>query len=216
MDTLNALLPILKLNDYDLREKTPIPKVQETAPYHIDKSSGSCTIKDYEALPENTRAELIDGNLIFMEAPSVQHQSILGELFFQIRQYLHDKKGSCHVYLSPIAVQLTCDAHSILEPDLLIVCDPKKITDRRILGAPDLIIEVVSPSSRKRDYIIKLNKYWTAGVKEYWIVDPDEQKISVYPFHSSDEAFSVQTYSFQDKVPVGIYEDFMIDFEPIK
>lgn len=99
-----------------------------------------------------------------------------------------------------------------MEPDLVIICDPGKSDGRRINGAPDLVVEVVSPSSRKRDYLIKLNKYWAAGVREYWIIDPEQEKISVYLFADAEEAFSMKTYSFHDKVPVGLYEDLVIDF----
>lgn len=143
---------------------------------------------------------------------TVHHQDIIGELFFHIRYYIKFKNGPCKVILSPVDVRLDNDDKTILEPDLVIICDPGKSDGRRINGAPDLVVEVVSPSSRKRDYLIKLNKYWAAGVREYWIIDPEQEKISVYLFADAEEAFSMKTYSFHDKVPVGLYEDLVIDF----
>jgi Uma2 family endonuclease len=213
MDTLNALLPILKLNYYDLREDAPIPKVQEAAPdYHASSSHDRYTTDDLLHLPDGMRAELIDGQIYYMSSPTHLHQSVLLELAAAIHFFIRSKKGGCQTCIAPFDIYLDENDTTCVQTDLSIICEKEKIKNDGCHGAPDWIIEIVSPSSRKRDYIIKLNKYWTAGVKEYWIVDPDEQKISVYPFHSSDEAFSVQTYSFRDKVPVGIYEDFIIDF----
>lgn len=180
--------------------------------YKTKKQNGTYTLDDYYALPDDVRAELIDGYLIFMDAPTVHHQDIIGELFFHIRYYIKFKNGPCKVILSPVDVRLDNDDKTILEPDLVIICDPGKSDGRRINGAPDLVVEVVSPSSRKRDYLIKLNKYWAAGVREYWIIDPEQEKISVYLFADAEEAFSMKTYSFHDKVPVGLYEDLVIDF----
>jgi Uma2 family endonuclease len=213
MDTLNALLPILKLNDYDLRKEVPIPKVQEAAPdYHASSSHDRYTTDDLLHLPDGMRAELINERIYAMAPPSRIHQYLVAKLTQIIANYIDHHNGCCEVYPAPFAVFLDCNNQTLVEPDLSIICNPNRLDEIGCHGAPDWIIEIVSPSSRKRDYIIKLNKYWTAGVKEYWIVDPDKQKISVYPFHSSDEAFSVRTYSFRDKVPVGIYKDFIIDF----
>lgn len=180
--------------------------------YQTKKQNGTYTLEDYYALPDDVGAELIDGYLIFMDVPTVHHQDVVGELFYYIRHYIKTQNGPCKVILSPVDVRLDNDDKTILEPDLVIICDPGKSDGRRINGAPDLVMEVVSPSSRKRDYLIKLNKYWAAGVREYWIIDPEQEKISVYVFADAEESFSMKTYSFHDKVPVGLYEDLVIDF----
>ena len=213
LDTVEALTSALGLDSYQYRPNSHANRLCEsTSAYAADSGNGHYTLDDYYALPDNVRAELIDGYLIFMDAPTVRHQIIIGELFFQAYSYVKKKKGSCKVILSPIDVHLDNDDKTMLEPDLVIVCDPGKIDGKRVNGAPDFVAEVVSPSSRKRDYLVKLNKYWTAGVREYWIIDPAQEKVSVYQFKDNDEEFEMKTYGFQDQIPVGICEDLTIDF----
>jgi Uma2 family endonuclease len=218
LDTISALTSALGLDSEQYHPESHADMLREAAiAYDVNrdnphKSNGSYSLEDYYALPDDVRAELIDGYLIYMEAPTVQHQDIIGELFYYIRHYLKTKKGPCKVILSPVDVRLNNDNKTILEPDLIIVCDPQKSDGHRINGAPDLVVEVVSPSSRKRDYLVKLNKYWTAGVREYWIIDPDSSKVSVYQFKGNDDDFKMDIYTFEDKIPVGIYDDLIIDF----
>lgn len=169
------------------------------------------TEDDYYNLPENVRAELIEGNLIYNQAaPSRIHQTILMELSGTIRDYLKSKGGSCRVYPAPFAVELRKDRKTIVEPDISVICDRNKLTDRGCTGAPDWIIEIVSPSNSSHDYILKLNLYADAGVREYWIVDPYKERIFVYRLEQ--ERFGVETYTFQDSIPAGIYTDLEIDF----
>lgn len=169
------------------------------------------TEEDYYNLPEDVRAELIDGNLIYNQAaPSRIHQTILMELSGTIREYIRSKGGSCRVYPAPFAVKLREDRNTIVEPDISVICDPNKLTDRGCTGAPDWIIEIVSPSNASHDYIRKLNLYADAGVREYWIVDADRKNIFVY--YLEQEQFQVETHSFQDNVKANIYEDLYIDF----
>ena len=137
------------------------------------------TIEDIYNLPEGQRAELIDGELYMMATPSRIHQRIVMELLFRIRDYIGKNNGDCEVYPSPFAVFLNADD---VEPDISVICDQDKLTDEGCKGAPDWIIEIVSPSSRSMDYNKKLFKYRTAGVREYWIVDPTKQQIIVYHF----------------------------------
>ncbi len=111
------------------------------------------TEKDYYNLPENVRAELINGQFYYMSAPSRLHQQILGFLFNQIANYIRTNKGSCEVYPAPFAVKLFNDNKTIVEPDISVICDPKKLTDRGCSGAPDWIIEIISPSTASHDYI---------------------------------------------------------------
>ena len=105
------------------------------------------------------------------------------------------------------------DRKNIVEPDISIICNPDKLNDRGCAGAPDWIIEIISPGNPEHDYIRKLNLYKDAGVREYWIVDPRDEKILVYFFDQLD--FRVETYTFQDKIKVNIYDDFWIDFREL-
>ena len=171
------------------------------------------TEKDYYNLPENVRAELIDGQFYYMSAPSRLHQQILGFLFNQIANYIRTNKGSCEVYPAPFAVKLFNDNQTIVEPDISVICDPKKLTDRGCSGAPDWIIEIISPSTASNDYIYKLKRYEQAGVKEYWIVDPDKKFIYVYYLEKS--RFETTPYTFFDKIKVNIYNDLWIDFREL-
>lgn len=173
------------------------------------------TETDYYNLPEDIRAELIDGHLIYNQAaPSRIHQSILGELFTIINNYLKSKGGSCRVYPAPFAVKLKEDRHTIVEPDISVICDRNKLTDRGCSGAPDWIIEIVSPGNSSHDYILKLNLYANSGVREYWIVDPLKKHIFVY--YLEQKNFEVKTYTFHDCIPVGIYSDLQIDFSALE
>lgn len=173
------------------------------------------TETDYYNLPEDVRAELIEGNLIYNQAaPSRIHQTILGELYTVINNYIKSKNGFCRVYPAPFAVKLKKDRQTIVEPDISVICDRNKLTDRGCTGAPDWIIEIVSPGNSSHDYILKLNLYASAGVREYWIVDPHREQIFVY--HLDQEAFEVEAYTFQDSIPVGIYFDFQIDFSALE
>ncbi len=139
------------------------------------------TEEDYYNLPENVRAELIEGNLIYNQAaPSRIHQTILGELHTVINNYIKSKDDSCRVYPTPFAVRLGEDRKTVVEPDISVICDKDKLTDRGCTGAPDWIIEIVSPGNSSHDYILKLNLYANAGVREYWIVGPYRKRIFVY------------------------------------
>lgn len=166
------------------------------------------TIEDIYNLPEGTRAELIDGRIYYMAPPTRKHQQILLSLSRLIADYIDRKGGSCEVDIAPFAVFLNADDKNYVEPDISVICDRDKLNDRGCVGAPDWIIEVVSPGSRRMDYFTKLFKYRTAGVREYWLVDPDKNRILVYNFESEDTG----DYSFTDSVQSGIYLDFSIDF----
>lgn len=167
---------------------------------------------DYYSLPENVRAELIEGELIYNQsAPSRIHQTILGELLLKIGTYLKEKNISCRAYPIPFAVKL--NQKTIVEPDISVICDPNKLTDRGCDGAPDWIIEIVSPSNSSHDYIRKLQLYADANVREYWIVDPIKESIFVYYLEQSN--FKAEAYTFQDTIKVNIYNDFYINFEEL-
>ena len=169
------------------------------------------TIEDIYALPDGERAELIDGRIYYMAPPSRTHQRISGYLYSEIYNYIKDNNGHCEVYAAPFAVFLNKDDMNYVEPDISVICDTSKLDDKGCHGAPDWVIEIVSPSSKPRDYMTKLFKYRTAGVREYWIVDKLKNRISVYNF----EQETMQEYTFSDSVKVGIYEDLEIDFSGI-
>lgn len=168
----------------------------------------SYTLEDIYALPDGERAELIDGQIFYMAPPNRKHQGIVGRLNQLIANYIDQNGGSCRVYPAPFAVFLNEDDLNYVEPDISVICDPGKLDDLGCYGAPDWVIEVVSPGSRRMDYFIKLFKYRSAGVREYWIVDPSKNKITVWNF----EKENTEEYTFADTVPVDIYDHFSIDF----
>lgn len=169
--------------------------------------SNNYTIEDIYALPNGQRAELIDGQIYDMAPPSYLHQKLVMELSATIRDYVKSHGGPCEVLPALFAVFLNQDDHNYVEPDVSVICDPCKINDRGCNGAPDFIIEIVSPSSQRMDYLTKLFKYRTAGVREYWIVNPMKETVQTYLFGDIED-FS--QYSFDDEIPVGIYDDLKI------
>jgi len=166
------------------------------------------TIEDIYGLPDGTRAELINGHIYYMSPPSRNHQKIVSKLNQKIANYIDSHDGSCEVYPAPFAVFLENDHINYVEPDLSVICDKDKLDDKGCHGAPDWIIEVVSLSSRRMDYSIKLFKYRTAGVREYWIIDVEKNRITVHDLFHED----IHEYTLNESVPVGIYEDLLIDF----
>lgn len=165
------------------------------------------TIKDIYDLPENQRAELIDGRLYMMAPPNRMHQKLVMELSATLRNHIRSQGGSCEVYPAPFAVFLNADEETYIEPDISVICDNEKLSDRGCEGAPDFIIEVVSPSSRKMDYSTKNALYSDAGVREYWIVDPAKERTTIYRY---EEDAAPMIVSFQQMIPVGIYSDLHI------
>ena len=166
------------------------------------------TIDDIYALPEGERAELIDGHIYYMAPPNREHQKILMELSARIFEYIRSHNGKCEVYAAPFAVYLDDTSNTYVEPDISVICNPDKMDDKGCNGAPDWIIEIVSPASKRMDYYTKLFKYRTAGVREYWIIDEIKNQIFVYNFEKGD----MEQYTLQDSVKAGIYEDLVIDF----
>ena len=159
------------------------------------------------SLPEGQRAELIDGIIYDMAPPNTLHQRIVMNLSAEIRIYIKNHHGSCEVFPAPFAVFLNQDNYNYVEPDISIICDPNKMNDRGCNGAPDFIIEIVSPSSQRMDYLTKLFKYRTAGVREYWIVNPMTRIVQVYCFGEPEDSTQ---YSFDEEISVGIYNDLKI------
>lgn len=166
------------------------------------------TTKDIYELPDGQRAELIDGVIYDMAPPSRLHQRISTRLASIIDRYISDNNGTCEVYSAPFAVFLNQDDKTYVEPDISVICDSDKLDDKGCIGAPDWIIEIVSPSSQRMDYMTKLFKYRTAGVREYWIINPMTETVQTYLFEGIED--SVQ-YTFNDEIPVGLYPGFKIN-----
>ena len=169
--------------------------------------SNTYTIDDIYALPEGQRAELIDGQIYDMAPPSPFQQELVMELSATLRDYIKKNSGSCKVYPAPFAVFLNEDDRNYVEPDISVICDSSKVDNRGYQGAPDFIIEIVSPSSQRMDYLTKLFKYRTAGVREYWIVNPLQRTVQVYSFEGTEDSTQ---YSFDDEITVTIYGDLKI------
>ncbi len=165
------------------------------------------TIEDIYSLPEGQRAELIDGQIYDMAPPSTTHQRLVSQLTQIIGNYIRSKSGDCEIFPSPFAVFLNNDKLNYVEPDISVICDNSKLDDHGCHGAPDWVIEIISPSTEHLDCGIKLFKYCSAGVRKYWTINPRLRTVSVYDFEHNE---SSGQYSFDDSICVGIYEDFVI------
>lgn len=170
------------------------------------KKEDNYTIDDIYSLPEGQHAELIDGHIYYMAPPSRTHQRISLSLSRKIADYIDAHNGKCEIFQAPFAVFLNKDDINYVEPDISVICDPSKLDEKGCHGAPDWIIEIVSPSSKSIDYFTKLFKYREAGVMEYWIIDPAKELVTTYRFGKE----TMEQYSFSENIPVGIYEGFSI------
>ncbi len=189
---------------------------QETDHGRVWTRQGTYTLDDYLALPDDIRVELIDGVFYDMSSPLSVHQLLAGEIHRVLANFLRSKKGPCLPFIAPADVQLDCDDKTIVQPDVFVVCDRNKVPGNRIFGAPDLAIEILSPSTRKKDITIKTRKYMNAGVREYWIVDPARQKVLIYLFEDQDYS-NMLLYGFDQKVPVNIFDgECEVDFADIR
>lgn len=181
-------------------------------------TSGDKKLEDYLALPEGSRVEMIDGVFYDMAAPTLVHQIISDEIGRCFGDFIKKNKGKCISLTAPADIQLFNDDRTVVQPDVFVVCDRGKLTKERVQGAPDMIVEVISPGSRKMDAYLKLEKYRQSGVREYWIVFPEEKKVMVYLFERMKNAANTKPkeYTFSDKVPVGIWEGrCKVDFAEI-
>ena len=171
------------------------------------------TLDDYYALPDDQRVELIDGVIYDMTAPTVTHQTLALETALRFRECIKKHDMPCRAVIAPLDVRLDEDNKTVVQPDVVVYCGKDRAEDQK-LWIPELTVEVMSPSTRKKDLTIKLEKYSQAGVREYWIVDPENEKVLVYDFAS--ETYP-KIYDFTDKVPVGLSGGICeIDFSEIK
>lgn len=171
------------------------------------KDKAICTVDYIYALPDGQRAELIDGQIYNMAPPMRIHQKLINRLSQVITNYIDAKHGECEVYPAPFAVFLNADNKTYVEPDISVICDKNKLDDRGCNGAPDWVIEIISPSTERMDYGIKLFKYHSAGVREYWIVNPLKNIVNVYDFEYDEKT---RLYSFDDAISTCIYADLSI------
>ena len=194
----------------------------QTHPQSRYPRQGSYTIDDYLALPDDQRVELIDGVIYDMSAPTTPHQLIGGEIYALLREFLLRKKGSCIPFIAPVDVRLDKDNRTMVQPDVCVVCDLSKIDRAGIYGAPDYVVEVLSPSTKMKDILIKMRKYQNAGVREYWMVDPDAETVTRILYKPPTEDYpdgdmKMEIYPFSTPVPVGIFNDeCVIDFGEIR
>lgn len=173
------------------------------------------TYAEYINLEEDIRFEVIENQVYYMTpSPKPKHQDVVTQLCVDFGLYLRGKQ--CRVFVSPIDVCLSEEIKDLkkvkewVSPDLVVVCDPKKIGDKRIIGSPDLVVEVLSPSTAKKDRLVKFNRYQKAGIQEYWIVDPVNEFIDVYLLN--DNTFNqIGSFFKGDILQVSIFEDLQID-----
>lgn len=179
------------------------------------------TYDDYLKFADDEVVEIVDGRISAMSpAPSRIHQEIISEILVELRNYIRSNNGPCKVYPAPFDVVLKNDdeepgySRNIVQPDISVICDKNKLTDKGCVGSPDMIVEVVSPFNPRNDYIKKLNLYEQFKVREYWIVNPMKKSIFVYTL--TDNGYDAPTsYTFNDKVKVNIYNDLEIDFKSL-
>ncbi len=169
-------------------------------------------LTQYEALPEDIRVEVFDGVIYNMTSPSQMHQSILLELSTLLNTYIKRKRGDCKVFIAPFDVLLSDNPLTIVQPDIMIVCDKNKLDEKRCNGAPDFIIEIVSPNNPSDDYIRKLYYYKNTGIREYWIIDLRRKTVTINYFEKN--LLNIQ-YSFESTIKVNIYDDLYINFSDI-
>ena len=170
--------------------------------YSTQKRPGEYTIEDYYDLPDDRRMELIEGYFYDMAAPNIVHQLILSELHVQFYNNIDACNKDCEVFFAPLDVKLFPDNKTMVQPDLVVICDREKLNNTaRVEGAPELVVEVMSPSNRDHDMVLKQKVYRDAKVTEYWIVDPVDRVVSVYDLTGLKLP---KTYTFEEKVPIGI------------
>lgn len=180
------------------------------------------TYADYLTWMDDKRRELIDGFVKLMTpAPAKKHQLLSGNLYGFIWQYLRKKK--CQVFHAPFDVRLPENdekegnkIHTVVQPDICVICDSEKLDERGCLGAPDMIIEIVSKKNPERDVKEKFALYQKHGVKEYWIVFPNDETVNVFLLDENDKYQMVSMYAGNDKIPVNIFKgDLLVDVKEV-
>ena len=181
--------------------------------FQSEEKEPDFSVEDYYETPEGYPLELINGRFYVMESPGSKHQSIVYELGFVIGGYIKKNKGKCRVYPGPFDVELPTEKGTVVVPDITVVCDTSKVDKKGLKGVPDWVIEVLSASTQNKDKKEKLAVYEAVGVKEYWIVDPFENKVCVYRHKdiAGEKGYSLpDTYTFEEEIPSGFFEGLRI------
>ena len=178
------------------------------------------TFADCLTWEENERIEIINGKAVMMAPPSTVHQEISGELFRQIANFLEGKQ--CKVYLSPFGVRLfekngdaPEDVDTMVEPDITVICDRSKIDKYGCKGAPDLVVEILSPSSLRHDRLVKLGLYQRARVREYWIVDPKNKAVQVFTLNDGGDLRITEEYGRKDIAKVNVLSGCFVELSKV-
>lgn len=180
------------------------------------------TYADYAAWETDQRYEIIDGTAYMMSAPSVAHQTISGELFGQFWNFLKGKP--CQVFAAPFDVRLfpreDGSDDTVVQPDLLVICDKAKIADGKACrGAPDLAVEIISPSNTESFLLLKFSRYLRAGIREYWLVDPNGKEVQVNILEPADgrnpARYISMIYSGPEPLEVSVLPGLTIDFNSV-
>jgi len=182
-----------------------------TEKYNIDEELRRMRYLEYLKISETERVEWLDGQIYYMAAPVLKHQDLVLDLGVIFRIHLHGK--TCKPFIAPCEVKIDFlnGSDSELQPDVMVVCDPEKLDERGIKGPPDLIIEVLSPSTARYDRVNKFNKYLAVGVREYWIIDPLKEEILVNLLTDDKLNYLTQTYKKGDNVKVSVLDDLVIN-----
>lgn len=214
LETVEALSKVFEEKPAPAYSVNPRPNIILAFNTHEYDRQGEYTIDDYLALPDEQRVELIDGVFYDMSAPTAYHQLIGGEIYAQIRNFIRANNGDCVAFVAPTDVQLNCDNRTMVQPDVMVICRRDKITHKRIFGSPDFVCEVLSPSTKAKDLMIKNYKYQEAGVREYWLIDPYRETVMVYDFR---DGVDVKWYTFEDCIPLLIFDGALsIDMKDIR
>lgn len=214
-ETMSAIMRAMGVKEHILsREDMPgASLLREKENYHPADEERRATLTTYYSLPGELRTELIDGKFYYMPAPSLEHQWILVEISAVFHEYF---KGSteCRVLVTPCDVCLDHSDYTVLHPDIFVMKGREKYQNgMRCVGAPELVVEVVSSANAEHDYELKRYKYQNAGVKEYWIVDPEKERVIVYVFLK--DALPL-VYALDEVVKSYVYPGLEVDFGRMK
>jgi len=172
------------------------------------------TYEEYLKISDEDRCEFIDGKVYMMGSPSIQHQNIVGNMFFALKSYFKNKE--CRPFVAPLDVTFVDDKNNknVVQPDVLVVCDENKIIDNAYKGIPTLVIEVVSPPNSSHDYVTKLDLYLRAGVEEYWILNPVSKNAICYRFENKMPS-SVEGYHYDEAIKSQVFEGINISLKEL-
>jgi Uma2 family endonuclease len=214
----------MEMKKYPLEtEKQENTYVSEpVATYQSAVTDRRYTYADYLGWDDDVRRELINGFVYALSAPLLKHARITRNLSYWINEFIQKRrrkvKSKCEIFYAPFDVRLSFEGetaddriYTVVQPDICVICDPSKLDRRGCLGAPDLIVEVLSPSTASRDLNEKFHLYETAGVREYWVISPDDETLNVFIMQENGKYGEGIMYAKKGKAPVHIFEGLYID-----